>query len=118
MVGLLHGRVHAREAGDALKRAGRLHAALADLIVGREQDRLRRRGGLGGADRVGEVAPDQRTRVHVVDLQLGERLVVVDAREPEQRRDQIGVVGRNVELAAPPGSSGLETRNGTRSASS
>ena len=88
---------------DASERAGRRRAALADLVIGDEQDRLRRRGRLGGADRIGEIASDERVRVGVIGLQPGKHIVVVDAGEPEQRRDQVGVVGRDVKRAGPAG---------------
>ena len=103
VVGLLDGRVAVQRLGDASERAGRRRAALADLVVGREQDRLRGRGRLGGADRRREVASDERVGVGVVGLQAGERLVGVDAGEAEQRRDEVGVVGRDVELAGAAG---------------
>ena len=51
------------------------------------------------ADRVGEVAANQRLRIAVVDLQLGERIVVLDPGESEQSRYQVGVVGRDVQLS-------------------
>ena len=88
-----------RGARDPLERAGPVRSALADLIVGHEQDGSAGGSGLERADRLGEVAPDQRSRIAVVDLQLGERLVVLDPDESEQRRDQVGVVGRNVQLS-------------------
>src|SRR3954454_8890929 len=42
-------------------------------------------GRSGGADRLGEVALDERVDVGVVGLQVCQRLVGVDAAEPEQR---------------------------------
>src|SRR3954454_9449128 len=78
--------------------AGRL-VALADLIVCGEEDRLRGRRGRGGADRCREVASDERMCLAVVGLQPRERLVGVDTRETEQRGEQVGVVGGDVDLA-------------------
>jgi hypothetical protein len=103
VVGLLDRRVSVQALCDASERALRRRAALADLIVGGEQDRLARRGRFGGADRRREVAPDERVGVAVVGLQTHERLVGVDAGEPEQRRDEVCVVGRDVELARATG---------------
>ena len=80
-----------------------LRAALADLVVGREQDGLRRRRRLRGADRICEVASDQRAGVSVPGPQFREGVVVIDAGQPEQRRDQVGVVGRDLELACAAG---------------
>ena len=68
VVGLLDGRVAVQAPGDASERALRRRAALADLIVGGEQDRLRGRGRFGGADRRREVAPDERVGLAVVGL--------------------------------------------------
>ena len=75
----------------------------ADLIVGREENRLGRRRGLGGADRVGEIAPDQRASLLVVRSQFGESLVRIDPGQAEQGRDQVGVARRHVELANAAG---------------
>ena len=54
-------------------------------------------------DRIREVASDKRLCVGVVGLQLGERLVVVDASEAEQRRDEVGVRRGDVEHAGAGG---------------
>ena len=89
--------------GRLLERAGRCFVALADLVVGREQDRLGRRRGLGGPDRVGEVAPDQRACLLVICSHLGESLVLIDPGQAEQGRDQVGVARRHVELASAAG---------------
>ena len=59
VVGLRNGRVNVGLSGDALKRARGLDAALADLVVGREQDWLGGRLGLGscGSPQRGRVRP-------------------------------------------------------------
>jgi hypothetical protein len=79
VVGLLDGRVDLRGTGDALDRAARL-GAIADLIVGHEQHRLGGRAGLGGADRLGQVASGQRARVGMVGLQPGHAMAYDDVR--------------------------------------
>ena len=86
-----------------MERAGGWLVALADLVVGHEQDRLGRRRGLGGADRVGQIAPDQRTCLLVVRCQFGESRIRIDPGQAEQRRDQVGVARRYVELASAAG---------------
>ena len=70
-------RVAAR---DPLEWAGAVRGALADLIVGHEQDRLGATAPPERPDRAREVAPDQRSRIGVIDLQLGERLVAARSR--------------------------------------
>jgi hypothetical protein len=85
--------------GEPMKRAGRPLVALADLVVGGEEERLRGRRRFGCADRLREVAADERVCVALVWLQAGERPVGVDAGEAELRRDEIGVGRRDDELA-------------------
>ena len=98
---------------EALEGAAGPGAALADLVVGDVQERIRGRIRVGTQDQPGQVAPDKRPRLRVVGRDALQRLGLVDPRETEQGGKQVGVARRRVDLALASPISGLETRKGT-----
>src|SRR4249920_3007040 len=96
VVGLHDHRVPLELHREALERAARLRAPLADLVVGHKQDRVRRRLAVATQDQSGEVTPRKGTRLAVVYRDALEGPGLVDPGEAEESRDQVRVARQGV----------------------